>query len=223
MSLADAVPSAFQRRLAVLVVSILVAFSAAAVPLAEAPEGGLQRSWPTVMVPTPATVVVPTPATVVVIDDEAVAAASGAKPALVIADYRLRERKTGTEAIGAIRQAVGTPVPAIVITGDTAPARIREVKASGFDLLHKPVSAEMLSALVARMTQGTTAKASQSIPRHQPGHLDAGGGARRVLVQTNAEGRAIGVRHGPAAVDVLHEHGGQFGQPFGGDLGIADA
>lgn len=147
-------------------------------PVAEAPEARLQRARPPVMVPTPATVVVIDDEAIVcqalaamledlgyrvitaTSGDEAVAAVSGAKPALVIADYRLRERKTGTEAIGAVRQAVGFPVPAIVITGDTAPARIREVKASGFELLHKPVSAEMLSALVARMTQGTTAKAS---------------------------------------------------------------
>jgi PAS domain S-box-containing protein len=69
-------------------------------------------------------------------------------PDLVIADYRLGSGLTGTEAIAALRAELGTPVPAIVLTGDTSPDRIREVAESGFHLLHKPLDIDKLREAV---------------------------------------------------------------------------
>ena len=40
-------------------------------------------------------------------------------------------------------------IPAVLITGDTAPDRLREAAASGYPILHKPVSALMLAAVLA--------------------------------------------------------------------------
>lgn len=71
--------------------------------------------------------------------DEALVLARAHAPALVISDYRLREQRTGAEAIAAVRAALGFDVPALLITGDTAPERLREAEASGVALLHKPV------------------------------------------------------------------------------------
>lgn len=65
-------------------------------------------------------------------------------PDLVIADFRLREGETGVGAIRAVSRRLGKPVPAIVLTGDTEPARIAEAAASGHGLLHKPVSPSVL-------------------------------------------------------------------------------
>lgn len=65
-------------------------------------------------------------------------------PELIIADYRLRDGKTGVEAIERVRDEVNADVPAMIITGDTSPARLREAKSSGFYLLHKPVLADQL-------------------------------------------------------------------------------
>ncbi|WP_062788924.1 hybrid sensor histidine kinase/response regulator [Aquitalea pelogenes] len=65
-------------------------------------------------------------------------------PALLISDYRLREKKSGTDAIRAIRKAVGRDIPALLLTGDTAPARLREASDSGLPLLHKPVAPALL-------------------------------------------------------------------------------
>lgn len=66
------------------------------------------------------------------------------KPDLLISDYRLREQKSGADAIHAIRQALGQDIPALLLTGDTAPARLREATDSGLPLLHKPVSPQLL-------------------------------------------------------------------------------
>jgi len=72
--------------------------------------------------------------------EEALELARVNPPGLVISDYRLREQRTGTEAITALRALLGEELPALLITGDTAPERLREAKASGIPLLHKPVS-----------------------------------------------------------------------------------
>jgi two-component system, sensor histidine kinase len=64
-------------------------------------------------------------------------------PDVILSDYRLREGETGVEAIRAIQRCHG-PTPAVLITGDTAPGRLKEAAASGCELLHKPVNAERL-------------------------------------------------------------------------------
>ena len=76
--------------------------------------------------------------------EEALALARVLPPDLVISDYRLREQRTGVEAIAALRTLLGNSLPAVLITGDTAPKRLREAKASGVPLLHKPVSPSQL-------------------------------------------------------------------------------
>jgi CheY-like chemotaxis protein len=55
------------------------------------------------------------------------------------------------EAIERLRQVAGVPVPAFVITGDTAPERLREASAGGFPLLHKPVSPMALRTTLNRL------------------------------------------------------------------------
>jgi CheY-like chemotaxis protein len=56
--------------------------------------------------------------------DAALAAlsANGGKPDLIISDYRLADGATGIDAIELLRAAAGAPIPAFVITGDTAPS-----------------------------------------------------------------------------------------------------
>ena len=72
--------------------------------------------------------------------EEALIMAKLRRPDVVISDYRLREQRTGIEAIAAMRALLGESLPALLITGDTAPERLREAQASGIPLLHKPVS-----------------------------------------------------------------------------------
>lgn len=63
---------------------------------------------------------------------------------LIIADYRLGDGRLGTEAIDTARRILRRAVPAIIITGDTAPERMEQAQAAGHRLLHKPVAAETL-------------------------------------------------------------------------------
>jgi CheY-like chemotaxis protein len=74
---------------------------------------------------------------------------------LIIADYRLGDGATGQDAIEALCAYVGRSVPAIIVTGDTSPSRIREATASGYRILHKPISGEELhEAIVAACADG---------------------------------------------------------------------
>ena len=76
--------------------------------------------------------------------EEALVLAGQHAPDVVISDYRLRDQRTGLEAIAALRTVLGQGLPALLITGDTAPDRLREALSSNIPLLHKPVSPDQL-------------------------------------------------------------------------------
>lgn len=84
--------------------------------------------------------------------DEALDLAQRLVPQLVISDYRLREGRTGAQAIAAVRALMGAGLPALLITGDTDPERLREATDSGVILLHKPLSpGQLLSGMVTAL------------------------------------------------------------------------
>jgi CheY-like chemotaxis protein len=85
--------------------------------------------------------------------EEALALVQLNVPDVVISDYRLREQRTGVEAIAALRAVLGEALPALLITGDTAPKRLREAKASGLPLLHKPVTPGKLYRKLVELQQ----------------------------------------------------------------------
>ncbi len=62
---------------------------------------------------------------------------------LILADFRLRAGEDGIATIAALRQRIGV-VPALLVSGDTAPERLRQAEASGLPILHKPVTADAL-------------------------------------------------------------------------------
>jgi len=70
-------------------------------------------------------------------------------PDIIISDYRLRENKTGAQAIQKINQFCKQDIPAIIVTGDTAADRLQEAKDSGYQLLHKPVSPAKLRSVMS--------------------------------------------------------------------------
>ncbi|CAK0745476.1 two-component system, sensor histidine kinase [Azospirillaceae bacterium] len=72
-----------------------------------------------------------------------------AGPDLIIADYRLRGICNGAQVVAQLREIFNRPIPGILITGDTAPDRIREATEHGLRLLHKPIQpAELCAAIV---------------------------------------------------------------------------
>ena len=74
-----------------------------------------------------------------------------AVPDLLICDYRLPGPTDGIRAIQLIRAEFNEDIPAMLITGDTAPNRLREAKESGILLLHKPVAYGRLRAAIGNM------------------------------------------------------------------------
>jgi CheY-like chemotaxis protein len=72
----------------------------------------------------------------------------------VIADHRLGPGLTGTDTAAEIRRRSGQPIPTLIVTGDTAPERIEEVHASGFEMMHKPVTPDELARSLARLLRG---------------------------------------------------------------------
>ncbi|RXT45827.1 MASE1 domain-containing protein [Bradyrhizobium betae] len=70
------------------------------------------------------------------------------RPDLIISDYHLASGKTGIRAIEQINAAFGSSIPAILISGDTAPEPAREAKDRGYILLHKPVDPMRLRAVM---------------------------------------------------------------------------
>jgi signal transduction histidine kinase/CheY-like chemotaxis protein len=75
-------------------------------------------------------------------------------PDLIISDYRLADGSNGIEAIARLREVLRAPVPAFLISGDTAPERLREAGASGYYLLHKPVLPIQLRATISQLLKG---------------------------------------------------------------------
>jgi signal transduction histidine kinase/CheY-like chemotaxis protein len=78
-------------------------------------------------------------------------------PALLLCDSRLRDGEDGIQAISEIREAFNQDVPAILISGDTGPERLREAVASGLPLLHKPVTQAHLREAIARVMTASLA------------------------------------------------------------------
>ena len=72
-------------------------------------------------------------------------------PRLIICDYRLRDDERGNTVIERLRHEYNQDIPGMLITGDTAPDRIREAQASGYLLLHKPVGNDELRAAIVQL------------------------------------------------------------------------
>jgi signal transduction histidine kinase/CheY-like chemotaxis protein len=106
--------------------------------------GGILRSWGCRVV------AATTPGAVLA------ALVSGDRPDLIISDYRLANGQSGIAAIAELRQAFGAPVPAFLISGDTAPERLREAQESGHHLLHKPVRPMKLRAMLSQLLKSHT-------------------------------------------------------------------
>jgi CheY-like chemotaxis protein len=89
--------------------------------------------------------------------DEALADLGPAeRPDLIICDYRLANGQSGIAAIADPRKVYGSAVPAFLISGDIAPERLREARESGHHLLHKPLGAMALRAMVNRLLKSSS-------------------------------------------------------------------
>ncbi len=82
------------------------------------------------------------------------------KPDLIVTDFRLPGRLTGVQVVTGVGALLDQAIPGIILTGDTAPERIREAVATGCRLLHKPFAPDRLrDALTATIAERADARA----------------------------------------------------------------
>jgi CheY-like chemotaxis protein len=85
-------------------------------------------------------------------------------PDLIVCDFRLGHGQTGLQAIARLQAACGVRIPAILLTGETAPEKLREAQGGGYPLLHKPLAPGRLRAAVTmqlRRLGGASAVAAE--------------------------------------------------------------
>ncbi|VTU37328.1 Aerobic respiration control sensor protein ArcB [Variovorax sp. PBL-H6] len=71
------------------------------------------------------------------------ALAEGFEPDVVVVDYRLRD-ETGLDVIARVRQQ-RPALPAVIVTGETAPSRFQEFSTAVARILHKPLDGDKLA------------------------------------------------------------------------------
>jgi len=81
--------------------------------------------------------------------DDALLALGGRAPDAMIVDWRLAAGATGLAAIERLRAAFRTAIPAVIVSGASAPDDLARIKASGVSLLHKPVAPARLRSMLA--------------------------------------------------------------------------
>jgi signal transduction histidine kinase/CheY-like chemotaxis protein len=81
------------------------------------------------------------------------------QPVLIICDYRLRGEENGIDVIRQLQAEYNEDIPAMLITGDSAPDRLAEAQASGFLLLHKPVANSRLRAAIGHLLRARATEA----------------------------------------------------------------
>ena len=72
-------------------------------------------------------------------------------PDLIVSDYRLRGGENGIQVVEMLRSEFNIEIPALLVTGDTAPDRLRDAEASGLPILHKPLNPARLRTLIANL------------------------------------------------------------------------
>jgi CheY-like chemotaxis protein len=79
--------------------------------------------------------------------DEAESLARHTPPDVVLADFRLHGSDDGLAAVRRLR-TIHPGLAALLVSGDTAPERLREAQTARLRLLHKPVSVDSLARAI---------------------------------------------------------------------------
>jgi CheY-like chemotaxis protein len=76
-------------------------------------------------------------------------------PDLIVSGYYLPSGKTGIEAIEGLRKACSVQIPGFIVSGDTSAESLREARANGYYLLHKPVDPIALRATLSQVLRSS--------------------------------------------------------------------
>ena len=79
-------------------------------------------------------------------------------PDVIVSDYRLPD-EDGLAVIARLRTHFNHDIPAILVTGDTAPETLQRITKAGLPLLHKPLRPAKLRALLTHLIQQSRADA----------------------------------------------------------------
>lgn len=82
--------------------------------------------------------------------------AAGARPDILVCDYRLPQGLNALHVISQVQGLWGKGVPALVLTGDTDPQTMLEIQGSGAQLLHKPITPARLRSVMHFALRGET-------------------------------------------------------------------
>jgi len=95
---------------------------------------------------------------------QALAALQGSRwvPHLIVSDYRLPDGKSGVDVIRGIRAFFNTPIPAILLTGETTREATDAAMAEDISVIHKPVSPSQLHAALRVKVLGTNSVTMKS-------------------------------------------------------------
>lgn len=94
-------------------------------------------------------------------DDAVEQLAAYSSPAdVIVCDYRLRGTENGLDAIEKVRMEFCADVPALLVTGDTAPDRILEIREGGLPVLHKPLQPDELRAAMLQVIRAHQSEAT---------------------------------------------------------------
>ena len=66
----------------------------------------------------------------------------------MLADYRLRAGALGTQIVNKIRKKINKSVPVIMMTADTEPEIIEQIKSQNFPVLIKPINPPQLRLMM---------------------------------------------------------------------------
>ncbi|NBB83519.1 MAG: response regulator [Alphaproteobacteria bacterium] len=80
-------------------------------------------------------------------------AEAGAGLSAIVADLGLGNGPDGISVIQGLRQRLDRDVPALLLTGDTTPDRLRDIARTDIDVVHKPVLPDVLGAQLKRLTE----------------------------------------------------------------------
>jgi signal transduction histidine kinase len=86
---------------------------------------------------------------------QTIAAQLGPRLSAIICDFRLRNHEDGIGVIATLRQQLAHPIAALLVTGDTAPERVRQAQQSGLHVLYKPVKVHLLVEELRRLITAT--------------------------------------------------------------------
>jgi signal transduction histidine kinase/ActR/RegA family two-component response regulator len=97
--------------------------------------------------------------------DELLRRRHAAAPQALVVDLRLRGGRDGISEAQRVRAAFGAALPVLVVSGDTAPERVRLMESSGLPWLAKPVAAARLRAWLAQVHHACEGPAHAQIPQ----------------------------------------------------------